>query len=125
MGWKTIRRQTGLIEHVCEHGCGHPNAGSIQYTDWYFNQFLKFEFDYEKQGSLIVQMPIENLSPRSSWAMHGCDGCCSREDFPGRAANAIQHAFSDMTEKEKRKLRKNHFVLWWGLMAALAEAVDE
>ena len=28
MEWRTSRRETGLVEHVCEHGTGHPNHGS-------------------------------------------------------------------------------------------------
>ena len=26
---KTIRRENGLIEHICKHGCGHPAAGHM------------------------------------------------------------------------------------------------
>lgn len=24
MEWRRLRRETGLIEHLCEHGVGHP-----------------------------------------------------------------------------------------------------
>jgi hypothetical protein len=46
---KTIRRPTGLVEHICKHGCGHPAYGSVHW--------LKI---HKKKGLGI----------------HGCDGCC-------------------------------------------------
>lgn len=56
MIWKTIVRETGLVEHVCEHGIGHPDPESTKKLD---------------EGS------------DGMWGIHGCDGCCSRDDFPG------------------------------------------
>lgn len=29
--------------------------------------------------------PASARAMGESWSIHGCDGCCSREDFPGRA----------------------------------------
>ena len=55
---KLVRR-TGLLEHVCEHGVGHPDEESVAV--------------------------ITAITGQDSWDMHGCDGCCSREDFPGRS----------------------------------------
>jgi hypothetical protein len=43
-------RLSGLLEDVCEHGVGHPNA-----------QWLK---DNPRQAHMAV---------------HGCDGCCSKK----------------------------------------------
>lgn len=64
--WSTIRRETGLVEHVCAHGVGHPNAGSILWMQ-------------EETG-------------HESWGIHGCDGCCTREDFPGTLKLSLSHA---------------------------------
>lgn len=137
--WYTIRRETGLVEHVCEHGVGHPNSGSIQYVDWYYNKFRPFMdgfydrdeswneetgLPYEPFELMPVHKPVEN----SSWGVHGCDGCCAAEDFPGGAVNAIKHALDRLNEHDPellKKLRNEYFVLWWGLMAAVNEAVPE
>ena len=51
-----LRRETGLLEHICPHGVGHPNPGSILWMA-------------EETGS-------------DTWGIHGCDGCCSHESFP-------------------------------------------
>lgn len=53
MKWTTITRETGLIEHVCVHGVGHPDPESAKELG-------------------------------EGWGIHGCDGCCSRNDFPGK-----------------------------------------
>jgi hypothetical protein len=57
---KTIRRETGLIEHVCEHGIGHPAWAS---TDWMAHRFMEEGVSHEDCAA--------------SWGIHGCDGCCS------------------------------------------------
>ena len=76
---RTARRETGLIEHHCQHGVGHPAYGSI---DW-----------------------MERVTGQKSWGVHGCDGCCQdpewiledlREGI--RVANSIiedQHEYID------------------------------
>lgn len=46
-------RETGLIEHVCKHGVGHPDPRSSAWHD---------EKRNHKSGT---------------WSVHGCDGCCS------------------------------------------------
>lgn len=46
---KTIRRETGLIEHICEHGVGHPAHGSVHWM---------------------------KLNGSDGFGSHGCDGCC-------------------------------------------------
>jgi len=118
--WKTIRRETGLIEHICPHGIGHPNAGSIQYMHWYFKDYYDFA-----PGTPLYEMPLSPYADGSHWGIHGCDGCCSGKDFPGIAANAIKFAIDGYTEEQLTKLRNEYFMLWWGLMAACAEAVTE
>lgn len=50
----TIRRATGLVEHICEHGIGHPAYGSV---DW-----------LEKHG-------------HKDMGVHGCDGCCQTPEW--------------------------------------------
>lgn len=57
---QTIRRENGLVEHVCKHGCGHPAIGSVHFA--------------ESQG-------IKNMG------IHGCDGCCQDNDW--RLSDAI------------------------------------
>lgn len=60
--WQKIhRRETSLIEHVCEHGVGHPNFYSVVRLSGYST-------DPEDWG----------------YAVHGCDGCCQADNFPGR-----------------------------------------
>jgi len=58
MKWKRIVRASGLIEWQCEHGVGHPDENSV--------------------------VEMGRKTDDATWGVHGCDGCCSREDFPGR-----------------------------------------
>lgn len=114
--WSTIRRASGLIEHVCGHGCGHPNAGSVQYMEFMSNADL--------DNDVLPQIPSAPC-PDSSWAVHGCDGCCGRADFPGQAVGAIKHAIKRYSLERPdllEDLKSTHFLLWWGIMAALDEA---
>lgn len=46
---ETIRRESGLIEHICKHGVGHPAIGSVQFME---------------------------LNGVEMMGVHGCDGCC-------------------------------------------------
>ena len=55
-----LRRDTGLMEFVCIHGVGHPAAQSAAFLDSL----------YLKEGQ------------RGCWSVHGCDGCCGRDDMP-------------------------------------------
>lgn len=59
MQWGELRRETGLFEYVCEHGCGHPDPESAKEIADRYGHDIKY------------------------WLSHGCCGCCSREDFPG------------------------------------------
>lgn len=51
-------RTSSLIEHTCVHGVGHPNPFAV--------------------------MMLDRLYGLGGMGIHGCDGCCSRNDFPGR-----------------------------------------
>lgn len=62
---KTIRRETGLIEHICDHGVGHPAYAS---ADWIARMLTD-----EDQGSLE--------RAREGWMVHGCDGCCQSDEW--------------------------------------------
>lgn len=53
-------RASGLIEDVCEHGIGHPNAG-----------YLK----------------IHDPDGEKSLGIHGCDLCCFNEETKRRIRN--------------------------------------
>jgi hypothetical protein len=46
---ETIRRDSGLVEHVCEHGVGHPAYGSVHWME---------------------------INGMKGYGVHGCDGCC-------------------------------------------------
>lgn len=56
---RTLRRETGLVEGICEHGVGHPIWGSADWMALYFGH------------------------PRDDnpWLVHGCDGCCSDQEW--------------------------------------------
>lgn len=49
---RQLLRASGLVEDVCEHGCGHPNVACLQEID--------------PEGKTIL-------------GYHGCDGCCSKD----------------------------------------------
>lgn len=124
MRWRTIRRETGLVEHICEHGVGHPNAGSVQYMEYMTRlreSYDTFDPDDPWGGIGIPSEPYE----RSTWWIHGCDGCCTWSDFPGTAAGALKHAIARYVDEQPElleQLKHDHFLLWWGVMAALNEA---
>ena len=60
MKWQKNIRETGLVEWKCKHGIGHPDYNSAVGTA-------------KKHGHCL-----------GTWLLHGCCGCCSRKDFPGR-----------------------------------------
>lgn len=59
MTLRTIRRESGLVEFVCEHGVGHPVWGSAD-----------FLASYDSPSAEV------RSQKRDSWMRHGCDGCC-------------------------------------------------
>lgn len=81
MNWSLTRRETGLIEHGCEHGVGHPNVASTYRMD-YLDTILGFD-------------------SKGTWGVHGCDGCCSRPDFPGNIYNTLIKTFELYEEKDR------------------------
>ncbi len=86
MKWQTIRRETGLVEHVCEHGVGHPNHGSAL---WQAEGWAKRDQENESD-----QRPFDELVEDHEYCerIHGCDGCCGRSDFPGTYRDSLRHA---------------------------------
>jgi len=60
MKWTKKIRITGLVEHVCKHGIGHPDHGSA------------------------LKVAIKYNHTLTTWLEHKCDGCCKRDDFPGK-----------------------------------------
>lgn len=81
MIWKTVRRETGLIEHTCEHGVGHTNpASAIRIASMCIDDEL-----YHGNGIL--------LDEAIAWTIHGCDGCCNHPSFPGHIFNNLCYAF--------------------------------
>lgn len=63
MKWTKHWRMDGRLEWVCECGVGHPD---IRMARNLANRY----------GDKI-----------ETWLIHGCCGCCSRDDFPGRDKN--------------------------------------
>jgi hypothetical protein len=55
--WSLTFRSDGRIEVVCVHGVGHTVA---------------------------IPKNIRGKKNRDAWWSHGCDGCCSKKDFPSR-----------------------------------------
>jgi CRISPR/Cas system-associated exonuclease Cas4 (RecB family) len=54
--WSTqrVHRSSGIVEHVCKHGIGHPTRES---------------------ATIVAERTGQDVT---SWLMHGCDGCCSQ-----------------------------------------------
>jgi len=52
MVWRRLRRASGLLEHLCPHGVGHP--------------------DYESAKKIATELGHDV----KYWLIHGCDGCC-------------------------------------------------
>lgn len=71
--WKLLHRASGLVEWICEHGVGHPDEDSAELIAKHYGHST------------------------DTWLVHGCDGCCSKKDFPGRKLGV----------KEKRNFIKN------------------
>lgn len=60
--WKqTIRRASGLVEHVCEHNTGHPADASVHWME---------------------------LNGNECMGVHGCCGCCQSPEW--KLADAIE-----------------------------------
>ena len=78
---QTIRRETGLIEHVCKCGVGHPSAGSVHWM---------------------------KLNGIKSMGVHGCCGCCrdqkwQMEDLWSGLRIANKLLFDELKRKKKGK----------------------
>jgi hypothetical protein len=79
-GWTKLRRETGLLEHICEHGIGHPNWGSALWCA-------------EAYGEADNSESLTLKDVHGAWMTHGCDGCCrDDEDFPGGPFESLIHA---------------------------------
>lgn len=80
---KTIRRETGLVEHLCKHGVGHPALGSVQWME---------------------------LNGLKGYGVHGCDGCCNTNKWKLadaqeglRIANILLYDAYDYIKRERKK----------------------
>jgi len=76
--WTEIRRETGLVEYVCEHGVGHPAVGSA------------------------LWQAETRREDEEAWMIHGCDGCCARDDFPGTAIESLKRAHQIIRDLKRR-----------------------
>jgi len=72
MKWTKITRASGLIEHVCVHGVGHPDPESA----------IKVSLKYSPNRT-----EKEIRENGTAWTVHCCDGCCCRDDFPGKVGS--------------------------------------
>jgi hypothetical protein len=72
MEWKKFYRIDGRLEWVCEHGVGHPDVNIAK--------LLAKEYGDD---------------PEDVWTVHGCDGCCCREDFPGIVKCSYETVLTD------------------------------
>jgi hypothetical protein len=91
MEWQTIRRETGLIEHTI-NGIGHPNPASACRIAW-----------HNINSPLYSREPSEKnyQSEANAWTIHGCNGDCSRDDFPGEMVNNLIYAYNLYKNAEK------------------------
>lgn len=91
---KTIRRETGLIEHICKHGIGHPAYAS---ADWIARTSCTEDSEFSEV--------------RDAWMIHGCDGCCNSAEWQLESLrNSVEIANQIIIEhKEYLELMKeNH-----------------
>lgn len=92
MGYiKTIRRETGLIEHICKHEIGHPVYAS---ADW----IARF---YHKEDS---EFSLEET--RDAWLVHGCDGCCNSAEWQLQSLKESVEIANQIIVDHKRALRE-------------------
>lgn len=129
MTWTLTRRETGLLEHVCEHGVGHPNYASAL---WQAEGVVLYEHHLvvaELQAGDGAALVDEEMALQ---LCHGCCGCCKADDFPGRNhLDSLRHAHrlirehktfitylrSKLAEKPKRQWRRDAAA--WIAMASL------
>ena len=79
---ETIRRASGLVEHICEHGVGHPAIGSVMWM----NQ-------------------VGVAGSRGTYGIHGCDGCCGAAEWRiADAEEGLRIATEHMTAFRKKYL---------------------
>lgn len=88
---KTIRRETGLIEHICEHGIGHPAYAS---ADWIARV-------YHKENS---ESSLEEN--RNAWLVHGCDGCCQYDEWEIQSLKESVEIANQIIIQHKEYIRK-------------------
>lgn len=89
MKWKKIIRETGLREWVCEHGIGHPDELSANIIAAEMVYCAGVELDRNGKttfadGESVIKGEITFKDLVKTWMIHGCDGCCQRDNFPGK-----------------------------------------
>ncbi len=124
--WQMHRRETGLVELVCEHGIGHPSKGSALWIAESLATRRLAEVEPEDQRETYEEM-VEKLF--DGCLIHGCDGCCGHDDFPGtwegslveahkiiRAGNALQIAANAVLRESHEQLKD--LTTWRGFLRA-------
>ncbi|MCK5610180.1 hypothetical protein KAR91_50365 [Candidatus Pacearchaeota archaeon] len=88
MKWKFNRRMDrhGLIEYVCDCGVGHPIYASALWVAESIHGADDPDIDKKAEAKMI----------------HGCCGCCSRDDFPGDMVTSLKKAHSIIRHQNKQ-----------------------
>lgn len=99
MKWTTHRREHGLVEHICQHGVGHPNHGSALWiAEAWFKKLTEAGDEPELDSLYRAEL------------IHGCDGCCGRDDFPGTLFDSLRHAHELIRDRNKAVAELSHFI---------------
>ncbi len=77
--------RSGLIEYVCKCGVGHPVWGSALWICQNKNGTDYPELDRDATNEMI----------------HGCCGCCERDDWPGTVENSLKVAHDIIKSQNK------------------------
>lgn len=76
--WKKVVRENGLYEWVDSEGVGHPDEKSA-----FIVAIIKAEVKYNESSN--TKTFVEILKEQyNSMLLHGCNGNCRRQDFPGK-----------------------------------------
>lgn len=99
MRWTTHRRDDkyNLVECICEHGVGHPAYGSALWIAESLHPDDKESQAIELRALLV----------------HGCCGCCGRDDFPGTPAGSLVKSHEIIRDLQGQvRFALDHAAIW-------------